>query len=55
MNEEKKCPKCGGEMEKTDLIPPSTLGGFWKPRRLLPYVCGKCEYIELYEEAKTRG
>jgi predicted nucleic-acid-binding Zn-ribbon protein len=52
MNETKKCPKCRGEMEKAELLPRSTLGGFWKPRTILPYVCRKCGYVELYEEAK---
>jgi ribosomal protein S27AE len=47
-----KCPKCGGVMEKAELLPRSTLGGIWKPRKILPYVCGKCGYIELYEKAK---
>jgi predicted nucleic-acid-binding Zn-ribbon protein len=54
-NEAKKCPKCGGEMEKTELIPPSTLGDFWRPRTILPYVCRKCGYIELYEKVKMEG
>jgi predicted nucleic-acid-binding Zn-ribbon protein len=52
MSEVKKCPKCGGEMEKAELLPRSTLGGIWKPRMILPYVCGKCGYIELYEKTK---
>jgi predicted nucleic-acid-binding Zn-ribbon protein len=52
MSEVKKCPKCGGEMEETELLPRSTLGGFWKPRIILPYVCRKCGYIELYEKTK---
>jgi hypothetical protein len=39
-------------MEKAELLPRSTLGGFWKPRTILPYVCRKCGYVELYEEAK---
>jgi predicted nucleic-acid-binding Zn-ribbon protein len=51
MNEVKKCPKCGGEMKDAALFPRSTLGGFWKPRTVLPYVCRVCGYIELYEKA----
>jgi restriction endonuclease Mrr len=39
-------------MEKAELLPRSTLRGIWKPRKILPYVCGKCGYIELYEDAK---
>jgi predicted nucleic-acid-binding Zn-ribbon protein len=55
MSEIKKCPKCGAEMKKEELVPHSTLGGFWKPRRILPYVCRECGYIELYEEFEKEG
>jgi len=54
LSEVKKCPKCGGEMEKGELLPRSTLGGFWKPKRILPYVCKRCGYIELYREMKEK-
>ena len=54
MSEVKKCPKCNGRMEKRGLIPPSTLGGFWKPIRIIPFVCISCGYIEFYKEMKKK-
>jgi len=54
MSEVKKCPKCGGEMKKTELTRPPSLGGFWKPKRIIPYVCQECGYIEIYKEMKEK-
>jgi predicted nucleic-acid-binding Zn-ribbon protein len=59
MSDAKKCPKCGGEMER------GLLGGaaqLWAAKRrslvlggdanVFAYKCNKCDYIELYAEPR---
>jgi len=58
-NKAKKCPKCGGEMEKGARITSAARG--WIPQavtlakegdfygdKIIPFYCRKCCYIELY-------
>lgn len=61
MNEVKKCPKCGGEMENQRLrsyggADVSISGpGFWgKAKRVETYSCKNCGFIELYKEMKRK-
>ena len=55
--EAKKCPKCGGEMEKGRRLV-SYYGvtfakkGDWFGDKIIPFYCKNCGYIELYKEMK---
>ena len=59
MTEAKKCPKCGGDMEKGTM---DVLFGMHiikeggsKIRagaKVFPYYCKSCGYVELYKEKK---
>lgn len=60
MNESKKCPKCGNIMKKGDslsdyagsrLIKPGDIRG----DKVIPFYCGNCGYIELYNEKNLKG
>jgi predicted nucleic-acid-binding Zn-ribbon protein len=53
MSEVKKCPKCGGEMEKgRDLRGYGSLtlrkSGDWFGDMIIPLYCKNCGFIELY-------
>jgi predicted nucleic-acid-binding Zn-ribbon protein len=55
MNEVKKCPKCGGEMEKgRDLRGYGFITlrkiGDWYGDKVIPLYCTNCGFIELYNE-----
>jgi predicted nucleic-acid-binding Zn-ribbon protein len=50
MSEIKRCPKCGAEMKKKNMIPQAVVGGFLRAKKILPYVCTKCGYVEFYEK-----
>ncbi len=65
MSEQKKCPKCGGEMEKGTRITSASRG--WIPHavtlskegdfygdKILPFYCKKCGFIELFKEMKEK-
>ena len=61
MSEVKKCPKCGGEMEKGTRITGYltiairfTKWGDLKGDMIIPFYCKKCGYIELYKEMKEK-
>jgi len=58
MSEVRKCPKCGGEMEKGRIF---TYGGIsfakkgdWFGDKIIPYYCKNCGYIEIYKEMKEK-
>jgi predicted nucleic-acid-binding Zn-ribbon protein len=64
MSEVKKCPKCGGEMEKGDCLFGYVLSVklqyFSKEKELLqdsvvPSYCKNCGYIELYRAKKAKN
>jgi len=56
MSEVKKCPKCGGEMEKGEDI--KGYGGYVTLRKsgdlvsdkIIPLYCKNCGFIEIYNE-----
>lgn len=56
MSEVKKCPKCGGEMEKAGRMVSMSGGGMTFAKRdfmanlIIPFYCKKCGYIELYRK-----
>jgi predicted nucleic-acid-binding Zn-ribbon protein len=57
MSEDKKCPKCGGEMEKGKRLysygsVTFTKKDGWLGDKIIPYYCKKCGFIELYKEMK---
>lgn len=62
MSEVKKCPKCGGEMEKGDKLVGEH--GLLSVRfakkgdalgdQIIPFYCKNCDYIELYKEKKKK-
>lgn len=61
MSEVKKCPKCGGEMERGTLD--VLLGMHIVSKRgskiragdkVSPYYCMNCGYVELYKEMKEK-
>jgi predicted nucleic-acid-binding Zn-ribbon protein len=59
VSEVKKCPKCGGDMQKADY-----LSGYGAARlvkfgdirgdKVIPLYCTKCGYIELYRKMKEK-
>jgi predicted nucleic-acid-binding Zn-ribbon protein len=64
MSEVKRCPKCGGEMEKGRVRGYGTIDArfdtsesFWYSRgvKIRAFSCSKCGYIELYKEKKGQG
>jgi ribosomal protein S27AE len=55
----KKCPKCGGVMERGKMnvyggvsIIPKGRGVFSSGDRVFLYYCVKCGFVELYKEMK---
>jgi predicted nucleic-acid-binding Zn-ribbon protein len=56
-SEIKKCPKCGGEMERGRRLV-SYVGvtfakkGDWFGDSIIPFYCKNCGYIELYKKMK---
>ena len=62
MGEVKKCPKCGGEIEKGDRLVGER--GLLSVRfakkgdalgdHIIPFYCKNCGYIELYKEMKEK-
>jgi len=61
MSEVKKCPKCGGEMEKGARITGYltiavrfTRMSDLKGDMIIPYYCKKCGFIELFKEIKEK-
>lgn len=63
MNEVERCPKCGGEMAKSDRLVAATrlLANVTLAKRgdiigdrIIPYYCRDCGYIEFYKEMKEK-
>ena len=59
MSEVKKCPKCGGDMEKGYLFSagwvrgePSFGWGFPEGKGIIAYRCKSCAYLEFYTREK---
>ena len=55
----KKCPKCGGEMERAEELssyPEIKLAmkGDWRSHGIIPFCCKDCGYVELYKEMKEK-
>jgi len=63
--EVKKCPKCGGEMERAESLYTSlflidskavvleTKESRWG-EKIIPFFCKNCGYMELYKEPKEK-
>jgi len=56
--EVKKCPKCGGVMEKGRRLQSYGPVRFWKKGdillgdKMIPFYCKNCGYVELYKKMK---
>ena len=60
-SELKKCPKCGGEMDKGRLrsyagidVGVCKLGWTVRTQKIDAFACHKCGYLELYKEMKKK-
>jgi len=65
MSEVKKCPKCGGEMERRTLraggggyfVELSDSESVWrigKHDRVVGFLCHECGFVELYRDVKKK-